>query len=99
MAIYVAAALAVAALVAIGAPGVKLNPSWVGTVLWLLLFGGLVRGVWLARRLLIAWSLTAIVALVWWGAPFGEWGIAAFAVLMMVQIIALCAQEYAMQEK
>jgi RHS repeat-associated protein len=35
--------------------------------------------------------------LVWWAAPFDEWGIAAFAVLMVVQIIALCAQEHAIR--
>jgi hypothetical protein len=95
--LYMAAAGAVGILVAIDAPGMAFNPSWAGAFLWLLLFGGLVRGLWIARRLLIAWNVALIVVLMAWWAPFDEWGIVAFEVLMGVQVIALCAQERALK--
>lgn len=95
--LYLAAAAAVGILVAIGAPGMSINPSWAGAVVWLLLLGGLVGGLGIARGLLIAWNLALIVGLLLWWAPFEEWGIVVFEVLMVVQVVALWGQGRAMK--
>jgi hypothetical protein len=88
MMLYLATVAVVGLLVLLGAPGMSANPSWFGAVLWLLLFIELLRGVSVARIFLITWNLLLLAVLLIWE-PFDDWGIAAFAVLIAIQVLAL----------
>ena len=81
-------------LLAVHAPGLSLGPSGASAFFWFLLAVGAVRGMKLPRRLLLMWTVGGIVAITLNPGAFKEWGIAAFTVLLLLQAVALSAEEY-----
>jgi hypothetical protein len=91
--IVLASAVGVAALLLIGAPGIKLSPAKAVPLVWCLLFYGICRGLKLPRQILIVWCLAVIVVLAR-SSTFELWGLGAFEALLIVQVTALCTQEF-----